>query len=1375
MDRLPENIALKKRSWADWRKFAQKVELFLKATKKTKEDEETKVAILLACGGDIVLDEYNAKYGPEEKPKFEEVIEELGRKFADGESEHYLSHVFRERVQRPEESAAEWITDLRLKVKPCNYGTLADRMVRDQIIYGVANKETRRELLKVAKLSAEEAVRICLAMESSRTQLAAFGERRTDSVAEDTQTGEEELNQLERRSQRRRQEVSTSRRANQNGGPSFIQQNRREKFERPTTHFGSKKAGSCRSCGNNHSGGFCPAKGRVCAKCGRLNHFAAVCQVRRKAVNALVEDSDSDEDVDPETREWCCAIGSKDKRMVFVSMRVREAEQMEQPMRFQVDCGASCNVIARRLIPNAVIDAKRCPPIRAYNKTTIHTLGTATVHATNVKTGQTHRLRCVVVDESYQPILGRFDAERLGIIHFNYEKVDILETESQLKSIEDVFRSYPDVFNGSLGRFPGKVKLHLKEESVPSCNVSCKISPHLKEELSKTLSRLTEKKVIRKVEEPTEWVNRLSIQIKKSGELRLCLDPRRLNQCLVREVYHTPALDEILPDLSGARVFSKFDLADGFWHCELDEGSIELTTFQTPSGRYQFLRLPFGLNVSPEIFYKRLVQLLEGLQGTYALADDVLICGRGNNDEEARKDHDKNLKRFLQRCQEKGIKLNRKKATLRTTNTKFFGFVLTEKGVQIDPDKQKAVASMKEPKDQVALKSFLGMLSHVSRFIPRLAEVVAPLREVCRKDSDWSWGERQRKGFREATTLVSQSMALAFFNPTAAIEIECDSSQYALGAALIQNDKPVYFASRTLSTTETRYAQIEKELLAVVYSLKRFHYFVFPKEVTVFTDHRPLINIMLKPLGEVPLRLQKMLMAIQRYNVKLIFRPGREMKFADALSRCPMEGTPHHVEEVSVIRVLPMRDSTLKRVAEEARSDRTYQEVIRQTRLGWPDNKRKVSAEIREFFPYRGRLTLEKELVLKDDAILIPRKMRRDISQLLCSAHLSPKATVERAKTCVFWPNMKHDIEQHVESCEGCQAYPNAPRKEPLRPHEVPVRPWQKIAIDIAQTPRAKFLVAVCYYSNIIMVTELPEKPTTKSITSRLARLFSEYGVCEILMSDADPLFRASDFKDFVSNWQLEHKMSSPHFHQSNGKVEAAVAIVKKIMMRSSAAGQDWRKGLLAYNDTPQRKLGGATPGQLFLSRRLRTGLPTPKELLRPTTSWHFRALSARRTAIEQMKRNHDKGSRELRPIRAGAAVRIRPTKLGEHEWQRGKVVRKLGNRSYVIQTGHGEITRNRKHLVEYTPRQAEKASPYVDTENLESKAGIVVPRWLWSRSTETDSDRSEDERDVRRPEEEFVSAEEDTDGEDGQERPEPQERVLRDRAQLRPPEKYGR
>ncbi|XP_003739225.1 uncharacterized protein LOC100906147 [Galendromus occidentalis] len=753
MDRLPENIAVKKRSWTEWKKFAQKVDLFLRATKKTNEEDDTKIAILLATGGDIVLDEFNAKYGSSDKPEYEEVVKTLGLCFADGESEHYLSHMFRERIQRPGEPAAEWITDLRLKVKVCNYGGLADRMIRDQIIYGVSNKETRRELLKVSKLSADEAVRICLAMETSRSQLKAF-EQQTERQTGDTQSlnSEEESNALQHFS-RSRKKPSRSR-PQQNGAfGNRYQNNQQRSFrnERPSQYMASKE---CRACGRTHPNNTCPAKGRACSKCGRMNHFATMCYTGRAKINTVDGNFESDEDFTEEEVQWVCAIKASE-RMVYVTMQVSEANSFGKATRFQVDCGATCNIIPRHMIPNATINTGVRPPLKAYNRSTIKTLGTTDLRVRNIKTKMEHEIKCVVVEDKFQPIIGRFTAEKLNLIHIDYEQVDSICHNETFGTIENVMKAFPNVFDGGLGKFPGKVKLHLKKEAIPCCNVACRVSPHLKVKLLETLKQLKGRGIIRKVEEPTEWVNRISIQIKKTGQLRLCLDPRRLNEYLVREVYHTPALDEILPDLSGAKVFSKFDLSDGFWQCELEESSRHLTTFQTPFGRFQWQRLPFGLNVAPEIFYKRLVQCLEGLENTYALADDVLICGRGNTHDEARMNHDENLQRFLKRCSDKGIKLNRKKATLRATGTKFFGFVLTDRGIQMDPEKQQAITRMKEPGDIVALKSFLGMLSHVARFMPRGAEIVAPLRELCKDGGEWIWTERQQESFKRATKMIS--------------------------------------------------------------------------------------------------------------------------------------------------------------------------------------------------------------------------------------------------------------------------------------------------------------------------------------------------------------------------------------------------------------------------------------------------------------------------------------------------------------------------------------------------------------------------------------------------------------------------------------------
>ena len=198
----------------------------------------------------------------------------------------------------------------------------------------------------------------------------------------------------------------------------------------------------------------------------------------------------------------------------------------------------------------------------------------------------------------------------------------------------------------------------------------------VREKFKEELQRLESIKVIAPVDQPTEWVSQIVVAVKKSGELRVCIDPKPLNAALKREHYQIPVVDDLLPDLTGARVFTKVDLASAFWHLELDEESSMLTTFATPYGRYRWLRLPFGLSVSSEIFQKHLHQELLGLPGVKCIADDVLIHGSNEAG------HDSNLEGFMSRCQQKGIKLNSQKLELKAKEVPIHGHLLTTEGLK---------------------------------------------------------------------------------------------------------------------------------------------------------------------------------------------------------------------------------------------------------------------------------------------------------------------------------------------------------------------------------------------------------------------------------------------------------------------------------------------------------------------------------------------------------------------------------------------------------------------------------------------------------------------------------------------------------------------
>ena len=215
---------------------------------------------------------------------------------------------------------------------------------------------------------------------------------------------------------------------------------------------------------------------------------------------------------------------------------------------------------------------------------------------------------------------------------------------SELDEFSEVFSE------NKLGTLPGKVKLHTDMTITPSIASSRRVPMALKARLKQELNRLESSQVIKKVSEPTDWVNTLVVTTKNSGNIRICIDPKQLNKALKRHHYLSATLEEILPELTKAKVFLSCDLKSGYHHIKLDEDSSKLTTFITPHGRYRYLRLPFGLNVSSEIFQSRLNEALEGLQGVLCIADDIFIYGCGDTVEEAEKDHDNKLKTFLERC-----------------------------------------------------------------------------------------------------------------------------------------------------------------------------------------------------------------------------------------------------------------------------------------------------------------------------------------------------------------------------------------------------------------------------------------------------------------------------------------------------------------------------------------------------------------------------------------------------------------------------------------------------------------------------------------------------------------------------------------------------
>ena len=269
--------------------------------------------------------------------------------------------------------------------------------------------------------------------------------------------------------------------------------------------------------------------------------------------------------------------------------------------------------------------------------------------------------------------------------------------------------------------------------------------------------------------------------------------PRDLNEAIKREHYQLPTIEEVATRLNRAKPFTVVDAKDGFWQKRLDLESSYKTTFNTHFGRNRWLRMPFGISSAPEVWQRTMHEFIEGLQGVEVIADDFIIAGFGDTKEEAHKSLEQNERSFFTRCREWNLKLNRDKKKKRAqTNVRFMGHQLTPEGLKPDPAKVEAITAMPKPDNVTALKRFLAMVNYLSKFMPYLSKMTEPLGRLEDKDAEWQWLKQEE------------------------VTIQCDASETGLGAVLMQNGQSICYASRTLTDTETRYAQIEKELLAIV-------------------------------------------------------------------------------------------------------------------------------------------------------------------------------------------------------------------------------------------------------------------------------------------------------------------------------------------------------------------------------------------------------------------------------------------------------------------------------------------------------------------------------------------------------------------------------
>ena len=1235
----------------DWPRWRKRFEHYRAASGLDKESEERQVSTLLYCLGDTADDVLTStNITEEDRKKYDSVIVKFDDFFKVRKNVIFERAKFNRRNQLPGESAEKYITALYHLVETCDYGEFKEEMLRDRIVVGMRDIGLSERLQMDAKLTLDKVKRELRqkeAVQQQQQQLQAEPSARTET--------------LESVDTPRRTHVAKGR---TRGGKVYTRTSHNPIKGGANATADNSPSPVCKRCGKarHPPGTKCPASTAVCHKCNRKGHYQSQCFSKTVAATDEVElDTEMD-------TAFLGAVSDGTIAPWTVSIRVGDKE-----IPFKMDTGAQVSAISEKMYQK-LKGVKLKKPSKALYGPARHLLNVIGQFTADLSYGQRHAKQRVYVVRDLQ-------ANLLGLpALIALQLLCRVNAVTKSTSDDDIIKHFPQVFEG-LGNIGEEYTIRLKPNAVPySLYTPRNIALPLREKVRDELNRMEAMGVITKVTEPTPWCAGMVIVPKRSGDVRICVDLKPLNECVLRETYPIPQVDETLAQLAGAVLFSKLDANCGFWQIPLSAESRQLTTFITPYGRYCFNKLPFGITSAPELFQRRMSVMLEGLPGVLCLMDDIIIYGA------SREEHDARLEATLLQLQAAGATLNAKKCEFQKTEMKFLGHIVSREGIRPDPDKTAALVNMEAPNNVSELRRFMGMANQMGKFSPRLAEVSQPLRELLSTKRQWAWDHSQERAFAQMKEELSKPTVLALYDSKAETKVSADASSYGLGAVLLQKSgavwRPVAYASRALSDTEGRYAQIEKEALALTWACERFSKYLLGRSFFVETDHKPLVPLFSsKHLDNLPPRILRFRLRLAWYSFTISHVPGKLLYTADALSRSPCQNGDKNSKELeeevetyisAIVSTLPATAQRLSQYRDEQLKDPVCALVAEYCRTSWPA-KQTVKPELIPYWKVRGSLTMHDGLLLYDDRIVVPQSLWEETLQRVHEGHQGIERCRLRAKHSVWWPEIAKHLKEVVTRCPDC-AKDTSLKKEPLMPTPLPEYPWQMISSDLFVLNGTTYLLVVDYYSRYPEVTKL-SSTLSSSVIAVLKTLFARYGIPEILRSDNGPQYASDEFAQFMRSYSVEHITSSPRYPQSNGLVERMVQTVKRLLKRS----RDPHLALLSYRSTPLPWCN-LSPSELLMGRRLRTTLPQTTRQLIPLWPYLSEFKQADLQHKERTKEDFDRRHR----------VRDLPDLSDDQEvWVStpdgpvpGTVVSPARTpRSYVVETRAGEVRRNRRQL----------------------------------------------------------------------------------------------
>lgn len=1165
---------------ADYKFFKRQLETYFLIDETA---DSKKLQVLTFALGRDGLDIFDGLRDP--KDSYAEAIKQLDQYFGGKSSVLLRRKEFYESRQSANETCTEFSCRLRRLAKECGFDTNLQTMLRDIFVIGVRDNNLGERLLSEnsSSLTFEQALQKAEAFERARNERRNVHAPNVNAVSH---------------------EVS-----------------------RPANQSHTVVCFRCGSKSHKANHPTCPAANATCNTCQKRGHFRKMCRSSssseaprpvsarppRKAVNAVSQPVAEQGDDEPPT--YNLFYGSIQGA---ASQWRRQIRLDGSPIEALADSGSEANVLPQRLVPAGTKMRPTSAKLQTFGMFPLEVLGEVTCEVT-VNNFSVHAPFLVVDVPNDFALLSSQLSIQLHLMSTPVSSNSVIAHPETTSDSKSVIHQYEEkgIFEGVGVVQDFTYKIDIDPTVRPVACAPRRLPPAVIPQVEEVTEKLLADGIIRKVEKATSWCSPIVVARKSDNSIRLCTDLRNLNRAVLRPLYQIPSIDDVLSKVSGCRIFSKLDCNSAFHQIRVHEDSQELLTFGTPHGRYCWMRLPYGISSAPEVFQMMLDGVLKGIPGTYGYYDDILIAAKDPEE------HEKILGQVFSSLLKAGITLNKSKCQFAQTSVHFLGHLISESGVQPSPAKVAAVRDMPEPANADQLRSFLGMANWIGqRFIPHYASMVSPLWTLLKKDHPYEWTEVHSTAFQTLKEALEKVSSLSWFDPHKKCKIFTDASAYGLGCCLLQDDRPVAYASRSLSDTEKRYSVIEKEFLGTVFALTKFRRLILFTDCTVHTDHKPILGLLKKPIDSLPTRIQRWTMIVQGFNITVEYVQGASNFLADALSRNPpaVSSVPDQPSEEEnaewtlcfLAKSLPL---DLRQVAEATAVDPILQQVVEAAQSNWPSTYR----HLQPYYSFKDEITLKESsglhVLFRSHRILLPSSLVTQFLSQVHEGHVGLTKMKDVVRSCAYWPNYSADIQSFIKRCSPCSILEVGNHIPPVEPIADKVtHPYEQIAIDLTgpseRTSGNTLLTIIDLYSRYPEAYILRHGTSTE-IIKYLRQSFARFGIPERVLSDNGTAFTSVMITEFFERLGVKHIRSSNYHPISNGCVERLHRTLKdrmaKIQLSTDTTFETaLDRSLFDIRSTPNA-MTGCTPAKLFLGREVRTTLSLLSQQA-PATSRRFPA-----------------------------------------------------------------------------------------------------------------------------------------------------------------------